>query len=190
MLKACNLKKGNIIQINNKPHQVKTIVVHTPSARGSNTLYKVRFSSIPEGQKHEETYKGNDLLEEMEFEKRPSSYIFKDRDIYTFMDLETYDQYALASESLCDQVEWLVEGMEGITSLLLDGQILCIELPSSINLEIVETDPIMKGATATNRNKPAKLSNGVTVMVPDYLEAGDVIQVNTETGKFMSRTKA
>lgn len=190
MPKASNLKKGTIIQINEHPYQVKTIEVHSPSARGSNTLYKVRFAEIPSGQKFDQTYKGNDFLEEMALERRSVSFIFKEQDFYTFMDLENYEQYALHSDSIEEQVKWLSDGLEGITALLIDGLVIAIEIPSSVVLEIVETAPTMKGATVTNRNKPATLSNGHTVLVPDYLSSGEMVQVNTQSGEYMSRVKS
>lgn len=189
MPKACNLKKGQIVRISDQLYQVKTIEVHTPSARGANTLYKVRFTSIPEKQKMDQTYKGNDFIEEAELNKRQSSYLFKDKDTYTFMDTENYEQYTLHADALEDQVPWLSEGLEGITVFLLDGAPICIELPITMDLEIIETAPGIKGATATNRNKPATLSSGHTVLVPEYLEPGEIISVNTETGKYMSRAK-
>ncbi len=185
--KASNLKKGNVVKINGRPCQVKKIDVHTPSARGANTLYKVRFSEIPSGQKLDQTFRGNDNLEEMDLERRSVSYIFREQDMYTFMDLENYEQNTLSSDSMEAQIQWLSEGLEGIIALLLDGDIIGIELPSSVELEIIETAPIIKGATATNRNKPATLSNRVVVQVPEYLSPGDVIQVNIETGGYMSR---
>ncbi len=187
MIKACNLKKGNIVQINGHPYQVRRVEVQTPSARGANTLYKVRFTEIPSGQKLDQTYKGNDMLEAMEVERRMVSFIFKEKDMYTFMDSENYEQYTLSADSMADQVKWLTEGLEGIYALLVDGQISAVEVPASVDLEIVETVPVLKGATATNRNKPATLSNGHVVQVPEYLSTGEVIQVNTETGEFMSR---
>ncbi len=189
MPKACNLKKGNIVKLNDRPYQAKKIEVHSPSARGANTLYKVRFSGIPSGQKMDQTFKGNDLLEEMDLERRPVSYIFREQDMYTFMDSENYEQYTLSADNMEDQVQWLTDGLEDIKALLLEGQILCIELPSSVVLEIVDTAPAIKGATATNRNKPATLSNGCTVQVPEYISTGEVIQINTDTGEFMSRSK-
>lgn len=189
MLKASGLRKGNIVSINNQPYQVKQIDVHTPSARGANTLYKVRYAAIPSGQKFEQTYKGNDALEEMELDRRPVSFLYNDPDSYTFMDLGNYEQYVLPAQSLDGQSVWLVDGMEGITALLLNGQIIAVELPASIDLAIVETSPVIKGATATNRNKPAILENGVTVKVPEYLNQGDVIRVNTETETYMGRVK-
>ena len=190
MPKASNLKKGTIIQINERPYQVKKIEVHSPSARGSNTLYKVRFIEIPSGQKLDNTYKGNDFLEEMALERRSISFLYNEQDFYTFMDLENYEQYTLHSDSIEEQVKWLSDGLEGITALLIDGQVIAIEVPSSMELEIVETAPTIKGATVTNRNKPATLSNDHVVQVPDYLSSGDVIQVNTQSGEYMSRVKS
>jgi elongation factor P len=190
MLKASNLKKGNVVEINGQPYQTKHIETKSPSARGANTLYKVRYANLLSGQKLEQTYKGNDALEEMELERRPASYLYNDASGYTFMDLENYEQYTLTVESLENQIPWLVDGMEGITAFLLNGHVVAIELPSTIDMAIVETEPVVKGATATNRNKPAILENGETVMVPEYLSEGEVIKVNLETGKYMSRAKS
>ncbi len=126
----------------------------------------------------------------MALERRSISFIFKDQDFYTFMDLENYEQYALHSDSIEEQVKWLSDGLEGITALLIDGLVIAIEIPSSVVLEIVETAPTIKGATVTNRNKPATLSNGHTVQIPDYLSSGEMVQVNTQSGEYMSRVKS
>ena len=189
MLKASNLKKGNVVLINDHPYRAKQIDVQTPSARGANTLYKVRFAAIPSGQKLEQAFKGNDTLDEVDLERRPINFLYKDRDFFTFMDTDNYEQYTLAEELLGEQALWLSEGLEGITALLLSGNIIAIELPASVDLEIAETAPVIKGATATNRNKPAVLSNGVTVLVPEYLAAGEVVRINVEMVRFMSRVK-
>jgi elongation factor P len=117
------------------------------------------------------------------------SFLYNDQDAYTFMDLENYEQYILPIQNLEEQASWLVDGLEGITALLLNGNAMAIELPTTMDLAIVETEPVIKGATATNRNKPAVLENGVTVKVPEYLAEGDVIRVNTETGNYMGRAK-
>ena len=190
MPKASNLQKGNIINIDNHPYQVKHIDVHTPSARGANTLYKVRYASLITGQKLDQSYKGNDPLEEMVVDKRRVSFLYRDQNMVTFMDSENYEQYTLSEETLEGQIQWLVDGLEGITVLLRDGHPLCIELPQAIDLEIEETAPVIKGASATNRNKPATLSNGISVLVPEYMTAGEVIRVNTETGQYMTRVKS
>ena len=190
MPKACNLTKGMIAGINGVPYQVKQVEVHSPSARGANTLYKVRFNCVATGQKLDQTFKGNDFLEEVDLEKRPASFLYSDQGMYTFMDKENYEQYTLSKDILEDQVQWLIDGLEGITVFLLNGTPLCIEIPATIDLEIVETAPELKAASATSRNKPAVLSNGVTVLVPEYLKQGEIVKVNTETGKFMSRAKS
>ncbi len=189
MLKASNLKKGNIVLVNGHAYQAKQIDVQTPSARGANTLYKIRFAAIPSGQKFEQSFKGNDTLDEAELERRPVDFLYRDRDFFTFMDTDNYEQYSLGEELLGKQTQWLSEGLEGITALLLNGAIIAIELPPSVDLAIAETAPVIKGATATNRNKPAVLTNGVTVLVPEYLAPGEIVRINIETGRFMSRVK-
>jgi len=190
MLKASGLQKGKVVSINGQPYQVKQIETQTPSARGANTLYKIRYAALPSGQKLEQTYKGNDALEEMELERHPVSLLYNDPQSYTFMDLENYEQYTMSAESLEGEAPWLSDNLEGITALLLNGHIIAVELPAAIDMPIAETAPVVKGATATNRNKPAILENGQTIMVPEYLENGEVIRVNTESGKFMSCVKS
>jgi elongation factor P len=187
MLKASNLKKGNVVSISQQIYMVKHIDVKTPSARGALTLYKVRLMNIQNGQKLDQSFKGNDMLEEVELSRRPVQYIYKEGDHYTFMDTEDYNQYTLGEETIEDQSIWLIDNLEGITALLNDGKIISIELPQSIQLDITETAPAIKGATATGRTKPATLSNRVVVQVPEYMETGERVKVNTETGKFMSR---
>jgi elongation factor P len=187
MPKASNLKKGDVVRLKNQIYAARHIEVQTPSARGSATLYKVRFAEVRTGQKLDQVFKGNDDLEEVELERRPASYLYRDGDMYIFMDSGSYEQHALSAEALGEDADWLSDGMEGILVLLLDGQPLCIQLPQTVELEIVDTPPVIKGATATNRNKPATLSNGVVVQVPEYIESGTRIRVNTETGKFMAR---
>lgn len=188
-MKASQLRKGNVVSINGVPYQVRDIDISTPTARGGNTLYRVRLTAITSGQNLDQTFKGTDSLEEMDMVRRPITYLYSDQEDYHFMDAENYEQYSLHGDQIEDQRDWLVENMEGLTALMLDGQILTIELPSAVELEIVETAPVIKGATATNRNKPATLINGKVVLVPEYMAPGDRVRINTETGKFMARVR-
>ncbi len=188
-MKASQLKKGNVINLNGQPYQVIQIDISTPTARGGNTLYRVRFKGITSGQNLEQSYKGNDNLDEMSLDRRQVSFLYADQENFHFMDSENYEQYGLYAEQVGDQQDWLSENMEGIIALLLDGHVVGIELPANVELEIKETAPVIKGATATNRNKPATLSNGRVVQVPEYMSHGERVRVNTETGKFMSRVK-
>lgn len=188
-MKASQLSKGMVVSLNGTAYRVRDIDISTPTARGGNTLYRVKFTGVTTGQNLDQTFKSNDTLDELTLEKRPISFLYSDPDNFHFMDSESYEQYSMTSEQLDDQKDWLQENMEGLYGMLLDGQFVAIELPSSVDLEIVETAPMIKGATATSRNKPATLTNGRVVLVPEYLETGDRVKVNTETGKFMSRAK-
>ena len=187
MPKVSDLKQGTAVEVKGEPYAVKKIEVRNPTSRGASTLYKIRFAHMKTRQKLDESYKGDDFLKDADCAKVMVQYSFHDGENYTFMNMETFDQYSLNDEDLKGQVEYLTDGLEGIIILLLDDVPLGIELPTGINLEIIETPPAMKGASATNRTKPAKLSTGLEVQVPEYIEVGEMIKVNSETGKFMSR---
>ena len=186
MPKASDLKKGAFVEINDTPYVVKQVEAKSPSSRGAATLYKIRFNNLQSGQKLDESYKGDDFLKEIDCIKRQVQYSYIDGDSYIFMDLEDYTQYGLNSEDIAEQIGYLTEGMEGIIALLVDGKILGIELPLAVTLTITDTAPGIKGGAA-GRTKPAILSTGLEVQVPEYLESGETIKVNTTTGKFISR---
>ncbi len=187
MPKACDLKKGHVVDINGDAYMVKHIDVKTPSARGAVTLYKVRFSNIKTGQKYEESYKGNDTLEDVDLQRKPVQYLYPDGDFHVFMDSIEYAQYMISADAIEDEAVWLTDGMEDITGMIIGENMVAIEIPSSLVFEITQTAPAVKGASATARTKPATLSNGVEIQVPEYLENGEMVKVNTETRKFMSR---
>jgi elongation factor P len=189
MLKASQLKKGHVVSIQNQPYRVRDIEISTPTARGGNTLYRVKFSGIVSGQNLDQTFKGNEALEELNLDRRPITYLYNDTASFHFMDAENYEQYSVPAEQIEEQRDWLVENIEGLAALMLDGQVVTIELPATVDLEIVETAPVIKGATATNRNKPATLNNGRVVLVPEYMSPGERVRINTETGKFMARAR-
>jgi elongation factor P len=187
MIKASSLKRGSVVSINQQIYMVKHVDVKTPSARGALTLYKIRLMNVQNGQKLDQSFKGNDMLEDVELSRRPVQFIYKEGSDYTFMDTEDYNQYTLNEGSLEGQIPWLTDNLDGITALLNDGKIICIELPATVQLEIVDTAPAIKGATVTGRTKSATLANGVVIQVPEYLAAGETVKVNTETEKYMSR---
>ena len=187
MAKASELKKGMVVEVNRVPHVVKQIEVRNPSSRGASTLYKVRFNNLKTGQKLDESLKGDDVFKEADYVRAKVQFSYIDGDLYVFMNVEDYTQYSLPSEDLEGQIGYLTEGMEGIVALLVDDDVIGIELPSSVVMAIVETSPAIKGATASARTKTAKLTTGIEIQVPEYLEMDELVKVNTETGKFMSR---
>ncbi len=187
MPKACDLKKGNVVEVNNEAYMVKHIDVKSPSARGAATLYKVRFNNVRTKQKHEETYKGNDFLNEVDLLKRPVQYLYPDGNIHVFMDSEEYSQYMISEDAIEDEIVWLSDGMEGLVAMIIDDSMVSLEIPNTLVFEVSETAPGIKGASASARTKPATLSNGVEIQIPEYLEPGEMIKVNTETKKYMSK---
>ncbi|MCK5354168.1 MAG: elongation factor P-like protein YeiP [Methyloprofundus sp.] len=187
MPKASELKRGMIIEINGVPHAVKKVDSRSPSSRGASTLYKIRYTNLKTGQKLDESYKGDDFLKEADCVRVKVQYSYNDGESYVFMNSEDYTQYTLNDDDLEGQTGYISDGLDGITALIMDDNILGIELPASVDLEIMETAPGIKGSSATARTKAAVLPTGIEVQVPEYLETGEVIKINTVTGKYMSR---
>lgn len=186
-MKANELKKSTVFKIDGKNIIVKKIFVQSPHSRGGSTLYKVTGKDIGTHQKFERSFKGDEKIEDIEMTHQPIQLLFRDADGCTFMDTENYDQYTLPDASIDEELPFLTEGLEGVTALVSDGQILGIELPSSVTLEITECSPAMKAASSSARTKPATLSTGLVVQVPEYLALGDSIKVNTESSEYVSR---
>ena len=187
MFNASELKKGDVVRIDGDPHIVETIKVQTPSARGAITLYKIRFRDLKTKRKVDQSLRGDDVLAEADFERRPVQYLFGDAASITFMDLQDYSQFTLAKDEIEDEWLYLTEGVEGLIAISSEGRVLGLEMPTFINLEIVETRPSVKGGSITARTKPATLSTGLVVQVPEYMAVGEVIRVDTRTGEYASK---
>jgi len=187
MIKASELKKGFVVLIDAHRLIVKDIQIKSPTSRGSNTLYKITYRNLATKLKVEKTYKGDDSIQEVEFIRRAVQLSFRESDSCTFMDDEDYNQYTISNDSIEDELPYLTDGLEGIVAFIADGELIGIDLPSSVDLEIIECSPGIKGASASARTKPATLSTGLVVNVPEYLTVNEVIKVNTSTGKFVSR---
>jgi elongation factor P len=185
--KASDLKKGMIVDINGVPHIVKQLESKSPSSRGAATLYKIRFNNLQTHQKLDSSFKGDDLLKDADCVRIPVQYSYLDGETYYFMNMEDFSQYGINAEQLEPQIPFLTEQQEDIIALIVDGSLLGIELPQSVNLIITDTPPAVSGSSATNRSKTATLSTGLEIQVPEYLEPGELIKVNTVSGKFMSR---
>lgn len=187
MPKASELKRGIIVDINNIPHAVKKVEAKSPSARGAATLYKIRFTNLKTGQKLDESFKGDDILKDIDCTRVAVQYSYMDGESYIFMNMDDFSQYGLDAADIEEQLGYITEGLEGITALLVDGEILGIELPQTVSLQITDTAPGIKSASASSRTKPATLSTGLEVQVPEYLGNEEIIKVNTENGKYLSR---
>lgn len=166
---------------------VKKVHVQSPSSRSGNTLYKVSGYDIVSRQKFERSFKGDEVVDVVDVSRQAVSLLFRDADGCTFMDTESYEQYTLSDDAVEDELPFLTEGLEGLKALVSENNILGIELPASVILEIEDCAPAMKTASSSARTKPATLSSGLVVQVPEYLTPGEKIKVNTETRDFISR---
>jgi elongation factor P len=188
MPRASETKKGEIVRFKDRVCAVRKIEIRTPSSRGSNTLYKMKLQDVQTKQNFDETFKGEDMFGDVDFVRRPASYSYFDGELYVFMDDEDFAQYALNESDLEGQLGYLSEGLGGILVMVIDGTAAGIQLPASVELEIMETAPALKGGTVTKRTKRATLVTGLEVQIPEYLAQGETIRINTETGDYMSRT--
>jgi elongation factor P len=143
--------------------------------------------SVPGGNKLDASFDADDNLPEVELLRRQSTYSYKDGDAFVFMDDEDYTPYTLDADVIGDDAGYITDGLTGIYVQVIDDQPVAVQLPSSVVLEVVETPPEMKGGTATKRPKPAKLSTGIEIMVPEYITNGERVLVNTATGEFAGR---
>jgi elongation factor P len=187
MLSPGDLKRGAIIEIDGNPCLIESISVQTPSSRGATTLWKVRARNLKDKRKVDKVYKGGDTIVEPNFEKRRVQLLFADAAGLHFMDLESYDQFALPREAVEEEAKYIVDGLEGISALVLDESVIGIEIPETVALRIAECAPAVKGNSATGRTKPATLETGLVVQVPEHFEAGEVVRVDTTAGKFLGR---
>ena len=186
-MKANEIKKGLVIDQDNKKILIKKVFVQSPSSRSGSTLYKVTGCDISSGQKFERRYKGDEAITPVDISRCSVQLLFHDNDSYTFMDSENYDQFILAVDAVEDESDFLFDGLEGINALISEGELLGIELPATMALEITECSPAMKAASSSARTKPATLTTGLVVQVPEYLTPGEMIKINTETREFISR---
>jgi elongation factor P len=129
-----------------------------------------------------------DKVEQAYLDKRPMQYLYKEGDSYVFMDNETYDQVTLNAELVGEQIQYLKEN-DNAAVTFYEGKALSIELPATVELKVIETEPSVKGATAAAQYKPATLETGLKVTVPPFVGTGEVIQVDTRTGEYLSRAK-
>src|SRR5690606_279288 len=143
--------------------------------------------SVPGGSKLDASFDADDTLVEVELLRRMASFSYKDGDAFVFLDDEDYTPYTLDPGAIGDAAGYITDGLGGIHVQVIDDQPVGIQLPQYVTLDVVETPPELKGGTATKRPKPATLSTGIEIMVPEYIGSGERILVNTATGEFGGR---
>jgi len=186
-MKANEIKRGSFIHYEGQNIVIKSVFCQTASSRSGNTIYKVKGQVLVTKKKFEHGFLGDENIDVIDVTKSAVQPLYREGDAWVFMDNESYEQYTLADEDIKDELPFLMEGMEGIDALIVEQQIMGIELPANIVMSIEETTPAIKGASSSARTKPATLTTGLVVQVPEYLTQGSAIKINTETMEYVSK---
>ncbi len=190
MPKASDIKKNAAIEYHDKVCIIKDIERSVPQGRAGGSLYRMRMYDVVSGHKIDETFKDSDMLNLADLSRKSSTFSYIDGDEYVFMDSEDFTPYHLHKDSIADELLFITEATQGLEVIVVDDLPVALQLPMMVELEIVETDPALKGGSATARTKPAILSTGLSVQVPEHIALGDIIKINTEERKFMGRAEA
>lgn len=186
---AKDIKRGTVVVFNGAPCIIEAISVQSPSARGAATLYKFRARNFVTKQKVDITLKGGESLDEADFARREVKYLYSDAEDCIFMDNLDYNQYTVKKEDCEEEMKYITEELEGIRALIYNEECVGIEVPTTIELRVTKCDPGVRGNSATSRTKPATLQTGLEIQVPEYLEEGELIKVDSRTGDFIGRAK-
>jgi elongation factor P len=181
-----DIRKGMVILHEGAPVKVMEFHHHTPG--NLRAMVQTRLRNLLTGNSFEHRFRSNDTLEKITLEQHKMEYLYSDGSHHHFMNSETYEQVALTEEELGDAAQWLMPGLK-IEVEFYDGTPIGVALPASMELIVQDCEPVLKGATASNSNKPATLENGVTLSVPPFIVAGEKIRVNPTEARYMERVK-
>ncbi len=183
-IQATRLRKGMLVKIGQDLFRVLDLQHVTPgNLRG---FVRVKFRNIRNGALSDQKLRSEDAIERATLDEKEMQYLYHDGSSYHFMDTATYDQIQLTEEILGDSMSYLV-AESTIKMEFYGSEPVGIELPQTVDLKVVDTAPGIKGATASAQLKPATLETGLVIQVPPFINAGDLVRVNTETGEYQSR---
>jgi elongation factor P len=184
MISTNQFRNGSAIRVDGKRFTI-IYFQHVKPGKGG-AFVRTRLRNIDTGALIEKTFRAGEKLESVRTESRPMTFLYRDGDLLYFMDTETYEQIAVSLEVVGDGVGYIVPN--GTVSVLsADGEVVSVEPPAHVDLEVAETDPGLKGDTATGGSKPATLETGVVVQVPLFVNAGDRVRVDTRTNEYLTR---
>ena len=187
MATTADFRNGMVLNMDGVLWSILWFQHHKPGK--GNTVVRSKLKNVLTGAVLEKTFRAGDRIEEVRLEHRPIQYSYNDGEFYYFMDQQTFDQIPLAGAVLGeDQLKYLKEGME-CDGLVHGEKVIAVELPFFVTLQVTETDPGVRGDTATGGTKPAKLETGAVVQVPLFLNEGDMIRVDRREDKYIERAK-
>ena len=186
MIYASDFRKGMTFEINGDPHVVVDFQ-HVKPGKGA-AFVRTKYKNILTGATREEAFNPDDKFPKAHIETRKMQYLYNDGELYYFMDPETYHQIPLAQDQVEEAMQYLRENDEA-TIKFYKGSAFLVEAPNFVDLVVIETEPGVKGNTATNVTKAATVETGAVIQVPIFIESGEKIQIDTRTGEYLGRAK-
>lgn len=184
MISTSQFRNGAAIRVDGKRFTILYFQHVKPGKGGA--FVRTRLRNIDTGAQIEKTFRAGEKLDSVRTESRPMTYLYRDGDLLHFMDSDTYDQVAVPAEAIGEAAGYIVEG--GTVSVLsADGEVVSVEPPAHVDLEVTQTDPGLKGDTATGGSKPATLETGVVVQVPLFVNTGERVRVDTRSNEYLTR---
>ncbi|MEQ8236823.1 MAG: elongation factor P [Syntrophomonadaceae bacterium] len=184
MISVNDFKTGVTVELEGQVYQVVDFQ-HVKPGKGA-AFVRAKLKNVKSGGVVEKTFRGGEKLHRAHLDKRAMQYLYKDGDAYVFMDNDNYEQITISAGDIGDGVKWLLENMN-IQVLMYQSEIMGVEMPNFVELTVVETEPGVKGDTATGASKLAKLESGASVQVPLFINTGDRLRIDTRTGEYMER---
>ncbi len=184
MISAGDLRRGIVIELDNELWQILEYH-HIKNARGSAQV-RIKLKNVKRGSTVEKTFQATAKWPRAVLDTRPVQFLYQDGSDYHFMENETYEQFFLTADQLGDKVQYLIEGMT-VDRTTYESETIGVELPISVELKVVETEPGFAGDTQSGAKKPATLESGLVVQVPIFIDEGDTIKVDTRTGEYQTR---
>ncbi|HPD89866.1 MAG: elongation factor P [Anaerovoracaceae bacterium] len=186
MIYASDFRKGVTFEINGEPHVVLDFQ-HVKPGKGA-AFVRTKYKNILTGATREEAFNPDDKFPKAHIETKQMQYLYNDGELYYFMDQQTFEQVPLMEDQVEDAMKYLRENDEA-TIKFFKGTAFLVEAPNFVNLKVVETEPGVKGDTATNVTKAATVETGAVIQVPIFIEEGEVIQIDTRSGDYLGRSK-
>ena len=186
MISVNDLRRGHIIKLDGELYSVIEQQHHKPGKGGA--IVRVKMRNVKKGNVMDRTYNAGVVIEDVRLEKRPMQFLYNDGDSVVFMDTETYDQEHIPKVAIGDALRFIKE-QDVVNIAMYEGEPVTIEPPQTVILKVTYAEPGARGDTATNVKKPVTVETGAEVKVPLFVNEGDYIKINTETGEYLERAK-
>ncbi|MDR0921788.1 MAG: elongation factor P [Lactobacillales bacterium] len=184
MIAASDLKAGMTFEQDGKLIRVLEASHHKPGK--GNTVMRMKLKDVRSGATYETTMRPEEKVKKAHLESKPVQYLYSQDGLAVFMDLETYEQYEVPTEIIKEELKYMLENME-VKIQFYGTEVIGLTVPTTVVLKVTETQPSIKGASVTGSGKPATMETGLVVNVPDFIEEGEALEINTQEGTYVKR---